>query len=113
MYELSWTQLASQQYAKLESAKALKAQFKAVKKCLKFLAENPRHTGLNTHEWHEEKCPHGGKQFEAYAQNKTPGAYRVFWCYVPKPTAIAGAVLAPDAPKVLPGILIVAITPHP
>jgi hypothetical protein len=22
-----------------------------------------------------------GKVFEAYAQNQTPSAYRVFWCY--------------------------------
>jgi hypothetical protein len=23
------------------------------------------------------------KVFEAYAQNNTPGAYRIFWCYGP------------------------------
>ena len=24
------------------------------------------------------------KVFEAYVQNRTPGAYRIFWCYGPK-----------------------------
>ena len=37
------------------------------------------------------------KVFEAYAQNRTPGAYRVFWCYGPQQGQI----------------IIVAITPHP
>ena len=40
--------------------------------------------------------PHD-KVFEAYAQNRTPGAYRVFWCYGPE----AGQ------------ITVIAITPHP
>jgi hypothetical protein len=37
------------------------------------------------------------KVFEAYAQNKTPGAYRVFWCYGPEQGEIT----------------VIAITPHP
>jgi hypothetical protein len=37
------------------------------------------------------------KIFEAYAQHKTPGAYRVFWCYGPGKQEIT----------------IIAITPHP
>jgi hypothetical protein len=35
--------------------------------------------------------------FEAYAQNDTPGAYRIMWCYGPGKGEIT----------------IVAITPHP
>jgi hypothetical protein len=35
--------------------------------------------------------------FESYVQNRTPGAYRVFWCYGPEQGQIT----------------IVAITPHP
>lgn len=45
-----------------------------------------RHPGLNTHEFKGRQCPHGNKLFEAYAQNRTSGAYRIFWCYMPKPT---------------------------
>jgi len=37
------------------------------------------------------------KVFAAYAQNRTPGAYRIFWCYGPGKKDIT----------------ILAITPHP
>jgi len=59
--------------------------FKQVHKCLLLLAENPRHPGLQTHEFHSLENPYdeSEKVFEAYAQNQTPGAYRIFWCYGP------------------------------
>jgi len=73
--------------------------FKQVHKCLTLLAENPRHPGLKTHEFRSLENPFDpkGKVFEASAQNRTPGALRVFWCYGPA----AGE------------ITIIAITPHP
>jgi len=73
--------------------------FKQVAKAVRQLAADPRHNSLNTHEY--DSLPHpfdpSGKVFEAYAQNKTPGAYRIFWCYGPEKGEIT----------------IVAITPHP
>jgi hypothetical protein len=73
--------------------------FKQVHKCILLLADNPRHPGLQTHEFHSLHHPYDERQkvFEAYAQNRTPGAYRVFWCYGPQ----AGQ------------ITILAITAHP
>ncbi|MSQ48358.1 MAG: hypothetical protein EXR78_08265 [Deltaproteobacteria bacterium] len=63
------------------------------------LEQNPRHPGLNTHEYDGIPNPYDNNQkvFEAYAQNKTPGAYRIFWCYGPGKQQIT----------------ILAITPHP
>ncbi len=57
--------------------------FKQVKKCIDLLLENPRHPGLNTHEFKSLINPYNKdeKIFEAYAQQKSPAAYRVFWCY--------------------------------
>lgn len=57
--------------------------FKQVYKTIASLAENPRHPSLNTHEYDSIQNPYHKNQkvFEAYAQNRTPGAYRVFWCY--------------------------------
>jgi hypothetical protein len=46
----------------------------------------------------------GEKIFEAYAQNNTPGAYRIFWHYGPDEIT---------SKKRAPVITIVAITPHP
>lgn len=60
---------------------------------------NLKHPGLSTHEFHSQRCPHGGKLYEAYAENKTPAAYRIFWCYMPRPHKNT--------------VLVVAITPHP
>ncbi|RLB47898.1 MAG: hypothetical protein DRI90_25875, partial [Deltaproteobacteria bacterium] len=59
--------------------------FKQVAKCIRFLSANPYHPSLNTHEFHSLDHPYDpkGKVFEVFAQNKTPGAYRVFWCYGP------------------------------
>jgi hypothetical protein len=83
------------------SLKATKAEglFKQTRKCIELLLANPRHPGLKTHKFSSLEHPWDSKQdvFEAYIQNKTPGAYRLFWCYGPA----AGT------------ITLIAITPHP
>jgi hypothetical protein len=72
---------------------------KQIKKALGYLQLNPRHPSLNTHEFHSMEHPFDstGKVFEAYAQNNTPSAYRIFWCYGPQKKEIT----------------IIAITSHP
>lgn len=94
-FTLRWVQEAATAYDSLRQHAAGSAGrgisskatglFKQVHKCLILLAENPRHPGLRTHEYHSIVNPlrPGEKVFEAYAQNRTPGAYRVFWCYGP------------------------------
>jgi hypothetical protein len=73
--------------------------FKQVYKTVALLASNPKHPGLQTHDYHSLLHPYDPKQkiFEAYAQNQTPSAYRVFWCYGPGKQQIT----------------LIAITPHP
>jgi hypothetical protein len=60
--------------------------FKQVNKALRLLRDNPKHPGLHTHEYDSLEHPWDAKQkvWEAYAQNNTPGAYRIFWCYGPE-----------------------------
>jgi hypothetical protein len=58
-------------------------RLKAVLATLGKMETNLRHPGLKTHKYTEKKCPHGKDLFEAYAQNRTPGAYRIFFCYPP------------------------------
>ena len=115
MAAVRWTPTARRQYDELRAA-AIKAGqtrartgkskssrqeglFKQVRKTIMLLADNPRHPGLQTHAYHSLESPFDtqAKVFEAYAQHRTPGAYRVFWCYGP-----AGGE-----------ITILAITPHP
>ena len=73
--------------------------YKQINKTLRLLEANPRHPGLQTHEYSSLENPFNSKEkvFEAYAQNNTPGAYRIFWCYGPLKRQIT----------------IIAITPHP
>jgi hypothetical protein len=49
----------------------------------------------NTHEFRSLKGPNGEKVFEAYAQQKTSGAYRVFWYYGPERGMITIVAIAP------------------
>jgi hypothetical protein len=115
VFMLRWTEAATASYNALKSdaaaalaarkAKARKKSskaeglFKQVHKTLELLSANPRHPGLQTHEFFsiENPCDKKQKVFEAYAQNQTPGAYRVFWCYGPGKNELT----------------IIAITPHP
>lgn len=89
----------NRQKNKVKKSSKQEGLFKQVHKTIVYLAENPRHPSLNTHEYDSIPNPYHKDQkvFEAYAQNKTAGAYRVFWCYGPDKTDIT----------------IIAITPHP
>lgn len=83
LFELEWTDEANAVYQRLKGNPAEKARYKAVKKTLEFLGENPRHPSLQTHPFSSLEGPNGEKVFEAYAQQNTPAAYRVFWYYGP------------------------------
>lgn len=47
------------------------------------MESNLRHPSLNTHKYDDLTGPNDEEIFESYAQNNTPGAYRVFWFYGP------------------------------
>ncbi len=97
MYELIFTPEADSNLRELENDLSKKPVSNAVRKTLGFLETNPRHPSLSTHEFRSLKGPGAEKVFEAYAQQRTPGTYRIFWYYGP----IRGK------------ITIIAITPHP
>jgi hypothetical protein len=97
LFDIFLTDEAGEQLVRLKSDKGLSKRYKAVKKALQFLSQNPRHPGLQTHEFTSLKGPGGRKIFEAYAEQATPAAYRIFWCYGPKEKQIT----------------IISISPHP
>ena len=94
---LSFTPTAKANLKELKESAHLEKRFKAVSKALKFLQEDPRHPSLQTHEFSSFKGPRGEKVFEAYAEQDTPAAYRIFFFYGPAKGTIT----------------IFAITPHP
>jgi hypothetical protein len=75
-----------------------------VKKILGYMETNLRHRSLQTHEFSSMKGPNGEKVFQAYAQNRTPGAHRVFFCYGPD---------IKEGRKRIPVLTILAIVKHP
>jgi len=97
MFELTWTEEAEESYNLLKNDKSGGKRYKAVKKTITFLTKNPRHNSLQTHEYSSLKGPDNEKVFEAYAEQNTPAAYRVFWYYGPSKGMIT----------------IIAITSHP
>jgi hypothetical protein len=99
MFDLRLTQSAQTQLDRLKKDRSKSGLIKQVKKTLGFLQTNPRHPSLQTHPYHSLEHPYDPNQkvFEAYVQQKTPGAYRVFWCYGPQKRRIS----------------VIAITPHP
>jgi hypothetical protein len=83
LFTIAFTPKSKEQYDFLKTDPSQEAHYKAVKKTIELLAENTRHRSLETHEFHGLKAPNKEKVFEAYAQQNTPDAYRVFWYYGP------------------------------
>jgi len=96
-FSLVFTQEAKGNLEELVREPGLAKRYKAVRKTPGFLETNPRHPSLQTHEYKSLTSKSGGKVFEAFAEQGTPAAYRVFWRYGPGKAQIT----------------IVAITPHP
>jgi len=97
MFQLYWTDQAQRQWRQLREDQSQNKRYKAVTKAIRFLAADPRHPSLQTHEFTSLKGPGSEKVFEAYAEQATPAAYRIFWYYGPQKDQIT----------------LLAITPHP
>ena len=96
-YELILLPEAQNNLRSLEADHSQAKKLKAVRKALAMMETNLRHPSLHTHKYTSKHGPNGEEIFEAYAENNTPGAYRIFWCYGPNKKQIT----------------IIAITPHP
>ena len=81
-FSLEFTSEATAQLQKLEATDP--QRLKKVRKTLALLEQNPRHPGLNSHEYHSLPGVEPGRRvWEAYVENKTPAAFRLFYCYGP------------------------------
>ena len=96
-FTLNYSNVAKENLKELKKEAHLSKRYKAVTKALINLADNPKHPSLQTHEYHSVFGPSGEKIFEAYAENNTPGAYRILFYYG----------------RVSGEIDILMITPHP
>ena len=109
-FQIPWTPEAAAQFQELQQAAEASVRqgrktkqfglFQQVEGCIRKLsAQGPRHPGLHSHPFSSLSNPLNSedKVFESYAQNNTPGACGVFWCYGPKKGQLT----------------IITITPHP
>lgn len=96
-FKLQFTNEADANLSHLENTPSLKKRLRAIRKALAYLEHNPRHPSLHTHKYSSLSGANGEEVFEAYAENKTPQAYRIFWHYGPGKNIIT----------------VIAITPHP
>ncbi len=103
--ELRFTPTADEKRKKIENDPTLKGVLKQVRKTLGYLETNLRAKSLQTHEFESLTRRYKRKVFEAYTQQNTPGAYRVFWHYGDDEMDKNG--------KRIPIITVVDITPHP
>lgn len=94
-FRLQYSTEARDTLANLEQTDSKK--YRKVLKTLALMETNLRHPGLQTHKFDGLSGPNGEEVFEAYVENKTSAAFRVFWYY-----GLGQGV-----------ITILAITPHP
>ena len=72
-------------------------KYNKVLKTIGLMVTNLRHPSLKTHKYDTLSSPNEEEVFEAYVENKTPAAFRVFWYCGPGKGVIT----------------VIAITPHP
>lgn len=96
-FSLVFTSEAESNLKELREDPGSAKRYKAVRRTLGYLETNPRHPSLQTHQYKSLTPRSGEKVFEAYAEQNTPAAYRIFWRYGPERGQIT----------------ILAITPHP
>ncbi len=102
--ELRVTPAAQDSLRELEADEHRAGLLNQVRKTLALLEVNLRHPSLKTHKFRSLLGPGGEEVFEAYVQNQTPGAYRVFFYYGPDRV---------DDGRRIAVLTVVAITPHP
>jgi hypothetical protein len=94
-FQIEFSSSARDSLVNLQELDAKK--YNKVLKTLGLMATNLRHPSLKTHKYDTLYGPNEEEVFEAYVENKTPAAFRVFWYYGPGKGIIT----------------VIAITPHP
>jgi hypothetical protein len=107
-YKLRFAKAADEVLTGLETAtgKASERRLRKVRKALGQLARDPRHPGLHSHQYESFPVDKDVKVWDSYVENKTPGAWRIFWRYGPDEPGQPGE---PSQPV----ITVLAIGPHP
>lgn len=100
-YKLRFAKQASDMLDVLEADPGQQARLKKLRKALRHLEHDPRYPGLHSHQYESFPVDRGVKVWDSYVENKTPGAWRIFWQY------------GPDLASGVSVITVLHIGPHP
>ncbi len=82
-FSIVFSVTAAEQLQRLEKDRGLAKRLKAVRKTIGRLEVDPQHPGLQSHRFVSMSGPNGEEAYVSYAEQGTPAAYRVIWCYGP------------------------------
>ncbi|HEX3732174.1 MAG TPA: hypothetical protein VHU91_04530 [Mycobacteriales bacterium] len=104
-YQLRFSSDAAATLHSLQAAGAASsAKLKKVRKALGLLQTDPRYPGLRSHQYEQFPGLEDEKVWDSYAENRTPGAWRIYWMYGPDEKDVSGDRIAV--------ITILVIGPH-
>lgn len=95
MFRLSFSEEAASILGELEDDANASAKLKKTRKALAFLEHDPKHPGLQTHQYQSLAGPNGEKVWEAYVENNTPRAWRIWFWYGPESGEITILTIGP------------------
>jgi hypothetical protein len=91
-----YTREAEKVLDELRESNQYAVKLKKVRKALRLLEQTgPRHPGLHSHEYHSIPGPNGATLWESYVENRTPGAWRIWWIYGPQNEQITIVTIGP------------------
>ena len=94
-FDLRLTSEAQAALAKMANDAGATLKLRKVRAALGRLQQNPRHPGLQSHEYHSMVGPLGDKVWESYVENRTPRAWRIWWQYGPERGTITVVAIGP------------------
>lgn len=103
-YELRFAPAAADALAQLAAGgNATVTRLKKVRKALGLLQADPLYPGLHSHQYQHFPGLEKGKVWDSYVENRTAGAWRIYWTYGPNETRDG---------KEIPVITVLVIGPH-
>lgn len=104
MYQLRFTDDAMETLQRLQDGgRTTEVKLKKVRKALGLLQHDPRYPGLHSHEYESFPGHEREKIWDSYVENRTPGAWRIYWQYGPDEK---------NGDDAVPVITVLVIGPH-
>lgn len=94
-FKLKFSREAKSVLGDLEGQRQYEKKLRKVRRTLARIEDNPRHPGLNSHKYSSLSGPNGEEVWDSYVENRTSGAWRIFWHYGPDQGVITILTIGP------------------